>query len=68
MSLWVVNTSPLVFLGNLGRLELLHHEGWEVYIPRAVAEELPRNPIQPLRLSRLPGLREASGILLTAVS
>ena len=22
MSVWVVNTSPLVFLGNLGRLEL----------------------------------------------
>ena len=40
MSIWVVNTSPLVFLGNLGRLELLHHTGREVYIPRAVAEEI----------------------------
>ena len=40
MSIWVVNTSPLVFLGNLGRLELLRHEGREVYIPRAVAEEI----------------------------
>ena len=32
MSIWVVNTSPLVFLSNLGRLELLRHEGREVYI------------------------------------
>ena len=33
MSVWVVNTSPLVFLGNLGRLELLQQEGREVCIP-----------------------------------
>ena len=44
MSIWVVNTSPLVFLGNLGRLELLPHEGCEVYIPRAVAEEIAEKP------------------------
>ena len=44
MSSWVVNTSPLVFLGNLGRLELLRHEGREVYIPRAVAEEIAEKP------------------------
>jgi predicted nucleic acid-binding protein len=44
MSLWVVNTSPLVFLGNLGRLELLRHEGREVSIPRAVAEEIAEKP------------------------
>ena len=44
MSIWVVNTSPLVFLGNLGRLELLRHEGREVYIPRAVAEEIADKP------------------------
>ena len=44
MSIWVVNTSPLVFLGNLGRLELLRHEGREVYIPRAVAEEIAEKP------------------------
>ena len=44
MSIWVVNTSPLVFLGNLGRLELLRHEGREVYIPRAVAEEIAERP------------------------
>src|SRR6266545_3737412 len=44
MSIWVVNTSPLVFLGNLGRLELLRQEGREVYIPRAVAEEIAEKP------------------------
>jgi predicted nucleic acid-binding protein len=44
MSIWVVNTSPLVFLGNLGRLELLRHEGREVYIPQAVAEEITEKP------------------------
>jgi uncharacterized protein len=40
MSICVVNTSPLVFLGNLGRLESLRHERREVYVPRAVAEEI----------------------------
>jgi uncharacterized protein len=44
MSVWVVNTSPLVFLGNLGRLELLRHTGREVCIPRAVAEEIAEKP------------------------
>ena len=44
MSVWVVNTSPLVFLGNLGRLELLHHAGREVCIPQAVAEEIAEKP------------------------
>jgi predicted nucleic acid-binding protein len=44
MRIWVVNTSPLVFLGNLGRLELLRHEGREVNIPRAVAEEIAEKP------------------------
>lgn len=39
-----MNTSPLVFLGSLGRLELLRHEGREVYIPRAVAEEIAEKP------------------------
>jgi uncharacterized protein len=44
MSIWVVNTSPLVFLGNLRRLELLRQEGQEVYIPRAVAREVAEKP------------------------
>lgn len=44
MSVWVVNTSPIVFLGHLGQLELLQHEGREVYIPRAVVEEVAQKP------------------------
>ena len=51
MSIWVVNTSPLVFLGNLGRL--LRHEGREVYIPQVVAKEIAENLMQPRRLSRV---------------
>lgn len=44
MSIWVVNTSSLVFMGNLGRLELLSHAGREVYISRAFAEEIAEKP------------------------
>ena len=44
MSIWGVNMSPLVFLGNLSWLELLRHEGREGYIPRAVAEEIAEKP------------------------
>ncbi len=44
MSVWVVNTSPLVFLGHLGRLALLQREGREICIPRAVAEEVAEKP------------------------
>jgi uncharacterized protein (DUF433 family) len=44
MSIWVVNTLPLVFLGNLGRLELLRHEGRAVYISPAVTEEIAQKP------------------------
>jgi hypothetical protein len=44
MSIWVVNTSPLVFLGNLGRLELLRHKGREADIPRAVAQKIAEKP------------------------
>jgi predicted nucleic acid-binding protein len=50
MSIWVVNTSALGFLGTLGRLELLHREGREVYIPRTVAEK----PDAAAQVSRLP--------------
>lgn len=44
MSLWVVNTSPLVFLGHLGRLDLLRREGRSVCIPRAVFDEVRAKP------------------------
>jgi hypothetical protein len=44
MSIWLVNISPLVLPGNVDRLELLRHEGCEVYIPQAVAEEIVEKP------------------------
>ena len=44
MNLWVVNTSPLVFLGYLNRLEVLRGEGQEIVIPRAVAQEITEKP------------------------
>ena len=40
-------------LGNLCWLELLRHEGREVYIPQVVAKEIAENLMQPRRLSRL---------------
>jgi uncharacterized protein (DUF433 family) len=43
MSLCLANTLPLVFLCNLGRLELLRHNR-EVCIPRTVAEEIAEKP------------------------
>jgi uncharacterized protein (DUF433 family) len=43
MSLCLANTSPLVFLCNLGRLELLRHNR-EVCIPPTVAEEIAEKP------------------------
>ena len=54
MSIWVVNTSPLVFLGNLSRLELLRHEGREVYIPRRSLRRSPKNPMPLHRRCKLP--------------
>lgn len=40
MTLWVANTSPLVFLGHIGRLELLRRETREVCLPLAVLAEI----------------------------
>jgi hypothetical protein len=44
MSIKVVGKSPLVFLGKLGRLELLRYKGREVDIPRAVSEKIAEKP------------------------
>jgi hypothetical protein len=44
MSVWVMAAFPLVFLGNLGRLELLRHKGREVDIPPAVAAKIAEKP------------------------
>ncbi len=40
MTIWVVNTSPLIFLSHLDRLNLLQSEGREVFIPKAVLDEV----------------------------
>lgn len=40
MTIWVVNTSPLIFLSHLGRLDILRSKGREVVIPRAVLSEV----------------------------
>ena len=39
---WVVNASPLIALGSIGRLDLLTSLADEVVIPEIVAEELLR--------------------------
>lgn len=40
MTVWVVDTSPLIFLNHLGRLDLFLAENREVFIPNAVFEEV----------------------------
>lgn len=40
MTVWVVDTSPLIFLSHLDRLDLLRRGGREVVIPRAVLFEV----------------------------
>jgi hypothetical protein len=37
---WVVDTSPLIFLSKLGRLDLLRRSAAEVLIPEAVLREI----------------------------
>lgn len=44
MSEWIVNASPLVFLGNAGRLELLRDvSGGRIVVPAAVVREVTRS-------------------------
>lgn len=40
MRYWVLDTSPLIFLSKLGRLELLPKEGFELVVPPAVVAEI----------------------------
>ncbi len=44
MTIWVANTSPLVFLGHLGRLQLLRREARQVCLPLAVLAEIREKP------------------------
>src|SRR3954469_17424759 len=41
MSLWVADSSPLIFLAKLKRLDLLRREAEEVLAPPAVLGEIP---------------------------
>ena len=40
MSLWVVDSSPLIFLAKLNRLDLLRKEAEEIFVPPAVLAEI----------------------------
>ncbi len=44
MSLWVVDTSPLIFLAKLDRLNLLEKGAGQVVAPRAVLSEVSEYP------------------------
>jgi predicted nucleic acid-binding protein len=44
MSLWVVDTSPLIFLAKLDRLDLLEKGADQVVAPQAVLREVVEQP------------------------
>jgi predicted nucleic acid-binding protein len=44
VTLWVVDTSPLIFLAELGRLDLLRRGADTVCVPRAVLREAQAKP------------------------
>ncbi|MFZ5919219.1 MAG: DUF3368 domain-containing protein [Chloroflexota bacterium] len=44
MTIWVVDTSPLIFLSKLGYLDLLRKSADVVYVPRAVLDEIQIKP------------------------
>ncbi len=44
MSCWVVNTSPLIYLAQLDRLDLLRRGADEILVPPTVLEELGAKP------------------------
>jgi predicted nucleic acid-binding protein len=44
MSRWVVDTSPLIFLAKLNRLDLLRRSADELLVPTAVIEEVRASP------------------------
>lgn len=44
MSTWIINASPLILLGKIGRLELLPSLGASIKIPQAVSMEVLGGP------------------------
>ena len=44
MTTWVVNTSPLIFLAELGHLDLLHRNADIICVPPAVLDEVRVKP------------------------
>jgi predicted nucleic acid-binding protein len=42
--LWVVNASPLIVLGKIGQLDLLHQLPKDIVVPSAVANEIKAGP------------------------
>jgi len=39
---WVVNSSPLILLGNIAKIDLLPEVGGKILVPRAVVDEIKR--------------------------
>jgi predicted nucleic acid-binding protein len=44
VSTWIINSSPLILLGKIGRLELLPSLGASIKIPQAVSKEILGGP------------------------
>ena len=44
-NVWVVNASPLILLGKIGRIDLLLHLGTRIVVPEGVAVELRAGPV-----------------------
>ncbi|MBN1933129.1 MAG: DUF3368 domain-containing protein [Anaerolineae bacterium] len=49
MTVWVVDTSPLIFMSRLGRLNLLQSGADQVVIPQAVFDEIQVRPDEAAR-------------------
>lgn len=58
---WVINASPLITLGKVGRLDLLSEPQRRLVIPQAVVDEiLAGPPTDPARLSLESGFGDAA--------
>lgn len=60
MNLWVADTSPLIFLAKLDRLELLRRAADEILVPQAVIQEVREYKDEACRArlkGELPSLR-----------